>query len=221
MRGDFQERQYSDDELRRILEDATRSELQPKEVARQQEGLTLAEIREIAREVGIDPGAVDRAAASLLATESIDAAPSSRVFSRVRHEETMIPRPLTDSEMRLVAMQAERVLGRRGSLYSAGDFVEWRDGRNRLYVGIVRGEQRTRVRVIADQSSELFAGSAAIGGLGLMLVPTVAGSGMATIPGLVLLAAAVYGVIRLFWKQRRDQARKDLKELLEILVDAV
>ena len=221
MRGDFQERRYSDEELRRIIEDATRSELQPKEVARQQEGLTLAEIREIAREVGIDPGAVDRAAASLLATESIDAAPSSRVFSRVRHEETMIPRPLTDSEMRLVALQAERVLGRRGSLYSAGDFVEWRDGRDRLYVGIVRGEQRTRVRVIADQTSEVFAGCAAIAGLGLIMVPTVAGSGTIAVPGLVLLAVAVYGVIRLFWKQRRDQARKDLKELLEILVEAV
>jgi uncharacterized membrane protein len=221
VRGDFQERRYSDDELRRIIEDATRSELQPKEIARQQEGVTLAEIREIAREVGIDPHAVDRAAASLLATESIDAAPSSRAFSRVLHEETIIPRALTDSEMRLVAMQAERVLGRRGSLYSAGDLVEWRDGRDRLYVGIVRGEQRTRVRVIADQTSELFAGSAAIGGLGLILVPTVAGPGVATIPGLVLLAAAVYGVIRLFWKQRRNQARKELEELLEILVDAV
>lgn len=221
MRGDFQERRYSDEELRRILEDATRSELQPKQVARQQEGLTLAEIREIAQEVGIDPHAVDRAAAGLLASESIDAAPSSRVFSRVLHEETIIARPLSDSEMRLVALQAERVLGRRGSLYSAGDFVEWRDGRNRLYVGIVRGEQRTRIRVIADQTSEVLAGSAAIGGLGLMLVPMIAGPGMATIPGLVLLAAAVYGVIRLFWKQRRDQARKDLKYLLEILVEAV
>jgi O-antigen/teichoic acid export membrane protein len=123
--------------------------------------------------------------------------------------------------MRLVAMQTERVLGRRGSLHSAGDLVEWRDGRDRLYVGIVRGEQRTRVRVIADQTSELSAGSAVIGGLGLIMVPTVAGSGTIAVPGLVLLAVAVYGVIRLFWKQRRDQARKDLKELLEILVEAV
>ena len=221
MRGDFQERRYSDDELRRILEDATRSELQPKEVARQQEGLTLDQIREIAQEVGIDPQAVDRAAAGLLVSESIDAVPSSRVFSRVLHEETIIPRPLTDSEMRLVAMQAERVLGRRGSLYSHGDLVEWRDGRNRLYVGIVRGEQRTRVRVIADQTSEVFPGSAAIGGLGMIMVPSVAGTGTIAIPGLVLLAVTVYGVIRLFWKQRRDEARKDLKELLEILVDAV
>jgi uncharacterized membrane protein HdeD (DUF308 family) len=88
-------------------------------------------------------------------------------------------------------------------------------------VGIVRGEQRTRVRVIADQASELFAGSAAIGGLGLLMLPTVAGSGIAAILAVVLLAGGVYGLIRLFWKQRRDQARKDLKELLEILVDAV
>jgi hypothetical protein len=221
VRGDFQERRYSDEELRRIIEDATRSELQPKEVARHQDGLTLAEIREIAQEVGIDPDAVDRAAASLLASESIDAAPSSRVFSRVLHEETIIPRQLTNAEMRLAALQAERVLGRRGSLYSHGDLVEWRDGRNRLYVGIVRGEQRTRVRVIADQTSEVFPGSAAIGALGMIMVPTVAGSGTTAIPGLVLLAVAVYGVIRLFWKQRRDEARKNLKELLEILVDAV
>lgn len=221
MRGNFQERRYSDEELRRIIEDATRTELQPKEVARPQEGLTLAEIREIAQEVGIDPEAVDRAAAGLLASESIDDAPSSPVFSRVLHEETIIPRPLTDSEMRLVALQAERVLGRRGSLYSQGDLVEWRDGRNRLYVGIVRGAERTRIRVIADQTSELSAGSAAIGGLGLIMVPTVADSGTAAIPGLVLLAAAVFGLIMLFWKHRRDQTRKDLTDLLEILVEAV
>jgi hypothetical protein len=55
----------------------------------------------------------------------------------------------------------------------------------------------------------------------MIMVTTVAGSGTTAIPGLVLLAVAVYGVIRLLWKQRRDQARKDLKELLEILVDAV
>jgi hypothetical protein len=55
----------------------------------------------------------------------------------------------------------------------------------------------------------------------MIMVPTVAGSGTTAIPGLVLLAVAVYGVIRLFWKQRRDQARRDLKELLEILVEAV
>ena len=221
MRGDFLERRYSDEELRRIIEDATRTEIQPREVAHQQEGHTLAEIREIAQEVGIDPDEVDRAAASLLASESIDAAPSSSVFSRVLHEETIISRPLTNSEMRLVAMQAERVMGRRGSLYSQGDLVEWRDRRDRLYVGIVRGVDRTRVRMIADQSSELFAGTFVIGALGTIMVPTVAGSGTTAIPGLVLLAGAVFGVIRLFWKRRRHEARGELKELLDILVAAV
>lgn len=204
------------------MEDATRSESQPRKVARQQEGLTLAEIREIAQEVGIDPDEVDRAAASLLASESIDAAPSSGAFSRVLHEETIIPRALTNSEMRLVAMQAERVMGQRGSLHNHGDLVEWRDDRHRLYVGIARGVDRTRIRVITDQSSELFAGTAVIGAVGMLMVPTVADSRTtAAALAIALIAGTAYALIRLFWKWRRDAARVHLKELLDILMDTV
>lgn len=223
MRGDFVERRYSDEELRRILEDATLSEQQHGSLSSGGEGHTLAAIREIAQEVGIDPAEVDRAAANLVASESIDRpSPAAGGFARVLHEELVIRRSLTNAEMRLVAVQAERVLGRRGTLRDSGDWVDWRDGKDRLYVGVVRGRDKTRIRVIADQSAELLTGSGVIGVMGLLSLQTA--SGLNTPAAVVVVAAiagATFGLIKLYSRWRSNITRSNMQELLEILEDAV
>ncbi|MGH7461181.1 MAG: hypothetical protein ACREMA_09150 [Longimicrobiales bacterium] len=220
MRGDLVERRYSDEELRRILAEATRLEQQSDRIASSQQGLTLGEIREIAHEVGIDPADVDRAAANLVASESSEPAAAPRIgFTRVLHEEMVIARPLTDREIQLIGSQLQRVLGHRGTLNYSPEWVEWRDHKQRLYIAIVRGRDKTRGRVIADQSGELIGGSVVIGSVGLLGVPALFEAGWAT--PLLVAAGATVGFFTVYSRWRTRSTRKYMRGLLEILREAV
>lgn len=95
-------------------------------------------------------------------------------------------------------------------------WVEWRDSKDRLYVGMIRGDRQTRLRVIANQSGEMVFGSAAIGVLGLLLIPGAGGSGWLSV---ALVLAVTLGSIGLFLRQRVAAGQRDLQELLEILKD--
>ena len=220
MRGDLVERRYSDEELRSILKDAARTEQQSSRSTGVHDGLTLAEIRGIAQEVGIDPAEVDRAAANLVASEPArETSPWSPGLTRILHEELTIPRSLDNAEMRLVAAQAQRVLGQRGTLSHSPDWVEWRDRKDRLYIAIMRGTNKTRIRVIADQTGELVTGSVVIGTLGLFGIPSAFEAGW-PVPFL-LIGGATSGLIALYWKWRSRATRNYMRELLEILQEAV
>lgn len=225
MRGDLTEQRFSDDDLRLIFAEAAQSEVHGRVPGGGRHGLGLDDLRAIAQEVGIEPAAVDRAAANLLAARGEERrrpATMAASFSRLVHEDAVIPRALTGDEMRAVASQVELVLGRRGRLHDAGDWVEWRDLQDRLYVGMVRGQGRTRIRAIADHSRELLLGSGLIGVFGAAALSAALdlpqGRGVV---GALLAIAATYGLIRLFWNWRSGVARGQLAELLEILEDTV
>lgn len=222
VREPYSDRRYTDEETRLIFQVAAESEVAGERVAQSREGLTLAELREIAEEVGIDPAAVERAAADVVARDESDRLADHSPFDRVLHEEVTIARPLSDIEMRRIAMQAEAVLGRHGALREAGDWVEWRDPKDKLYVGMVRGGHQTRIRVIADYSAEIAFGAAAIGVMGTLLGMSLVGSG--SVQGLTLGAIAIVAapvLIGWFWRRRSESGRRDLRELLAILEAAI
>lgn len=223
MSGDPAERRYSDEELRRILEDAAQSDVRRDAGAHAPDGHTLAEIRAIAGEVGIDPAAVDRAAANLGFSRTVPGSSTPwHGFTRLLQEEHVIPRPLTNAEMRLVALHAERVMRRRGALRDTGRLVEWRDAKDRLWVGVARDQSQTRIRAIADNSRELLAGGGLIGLVGAWNLPVVAGLDplQGTVAGL-LIGGATFGLINLYWRWRGSVTRAYLHELLDILEGAV
>lgn len=215
MRGDFLERRFTDEEARRIFERAAEAEARPA-AAPGQHGHTLAELRAIAAEVGLDTAGLDLAAAEIIAS---DASPASGRggLSTLVHEDAVILRPLPNEEMRKLAAQIEQIIGRRGLLSDAGAWVEWRDSKDRLYVGMVRGERQTRLRAIANNSAEMVFGSSAIGVLGLMLIPGVGGGNWLGVSAVVLVTL---GLIGFFLRNRVTAGRRDLRELLDILKDA-
>jgi hypothetical protein len=223
VRGDFTERRYSDDEFRRIIEQATLPEQESEHVAGGGRGHTLAEIRDIAREVGIDPDRIDRAAADLVASEPDARATSSAgLFPRVLHAERVIPRALTDGEMERVVRQAELVARQPGRLRRSGGWAEWRDDRDRLYVGVARGTDVTRIRVIIDQTADLVTGGTTIGVLAALLVAAGAGSASPLFaPGALLVAGVAIGLIGFFARWRTRTTRTHMSDLLDILEDTI
>jgi hypothetical protein len=214
MRGDFVERHFTEEETRRIFEVAAEADARPQATS-SQSGHTLAELRAIAAEVGLDPVAIDRAAAEIIVSDASPRVARSK-FSTLIHEDAVIPRCLSNAEMRQLTSQVEQIVGRRGLLSEAGPWVEWRDMKDRLYVGMIRGGRQTRVRVIADNSAESAFGSAIIGAMGLMLIPTTVGGSWL---GLTVTCVAIVAAIGLFLGNRRTAGRRDLRELLDILLD--
>ncbi|HUF68348.1 MAG TPA: hypothetical protein VMM79_06805 [Longimicrobiales bacterium] len=223
VQGDFLERRFSDDELRRILEDAAeagvRSERSP--VAA---GYTISEIRDIAREAGIDRADIDRAAANLIAGGTPPSRTESRLpFAKVLHHERVIPRRLTDREMRWLIRQVELVVDRPGTMVESDDLAEWRDEKARVYVGVARGRSQTRLRVITDESGVLIGGSLLIGVMGFSAMPaaTSSASSAAAVAGGLLVAGATGALVGLYWKWRNGKTRREMRELLDILGDAI
>jgi hypothetical protein len=222
VRGNFLDRRYSDDELRRIFAAAARADVRSQRAEHPVDGYTIADLREIAAEVGIDPAAIEEAAANLVASDDADRTVRRSLFDRVIHEEITIARALSDTEMRAVVIQAETVIGRVGTLREAGDWVEWRDPKDRFYVGLARGRSQTRIRVIGDFTAEMVNAAAGIGLVGTLTASMVAGS--ATAAGLVaggLSIATVPVLIAWYWRRRSMSSRNDLRELLAILRSTV
>ncbi len=132
------------------------------------EAHTLAEIHDIARQVGIPADNIDRAVGNLDGPARVEP-PASRflVFDLTLHEERVLARALSDDEMRHLTRQTERVANRPGTTQQKGNWVEWRDRKERLYVGVVRSQGKTHVRIIADHTREFVAGAGVIGLIGV------------------------------------------------------
>jgi hypothetical protein len=216
------ERRYSDEELARILEEATHSEVHGEGSGEESGGYSLAEIHEIAREAGIDLEQVDRAAARLGShVESPHLPPAGskrRGISRVVHEERVIGRALSDGEMKALAEQVQLAVNQPGHSRAWGDWVEWRDEKDRLYVGVVRAGGRTRIRVIAEVFHKaLSVVVAAMVSILLVSGLTELSSPLMLIPLLIIIA----GVLWKFWGWQASRTRRELNELLDVLEDSV
>jgi hypothetical protein len=164
------DRRYSDEEFRWILEKATREPGPPREGAEDvapgapPEGLTLDTIREIAREVGIAEGAVDRAAASLESGVVVRSGPGSGTSFRAAWR---VERRITEPEMRMLLLEAERILGTTGTRERTRDGIRWRATEQRIEVEIARGPDSTELLGSADTGGSLLVGWMVFGVMGL------------------------------------------------------
>lgn len=227
----FEERRYSHEEFRRILEEATTwsgggSQGSEEELARLAEpgdGLTIDEMREIARDVGIDPAAVEHAAEELVSGGAIRAVSAPRKpFARVLHADLEIGRALSDADMRAITLEVERVLERRGAVHRTGRVVGWRDPENRISVDVTRSVDSTLVRVSADRTGDLVKGSVVLGAAGVIVAAAAGGSGL--LGFLVSLPLVGAGTAALIWLHAVGHAatsRERLRGLLGNLREVV
>lgn len=190
------ERRYRDAEVRRILELATRSDTgRPRtDAAAAADGLTLAEIQSIALEVGVEPGAVERAASSLETRG--DSAPRTSFGVPVEVARTVpLPRTPTDDEWERIVAELRRTFRARGKVTVQGNLREWSNGNlhacvepaaegYRLRLGTIKGDAAVFNRIGAGSlaAGVLVFGASAISGappeIAGPLVLGAAGSGV-------------------------------------------
>ena len=215
---DSTNRSYTDKEVALILRKA--AELQDLgQSAATQHGLTLKNVEEIAREIGIDPGLIRRAAESL--TESDDPAAGLLGGPVRRTMADSFNRELSEEERRDLIEVIRTVMKNQGKVGEVLGAVEWKahELETSIAVTVTGKEDRTEVQIVTDRTTTALVSSVlpailCTGAAGIVvdsIQPGLAGmlgilgGGLAT---GALVARSVWGVTTSRFNRRMAELRR-------------
>ena len=197
------DRRYNDKEIAAIFRAATEGPLSPQRQVPPEEGLTLADLQAIGREVGISPAAVAQAAQAL----DIRRETAARTFFGLPigvARTVNLNRRLTDPEWERLVVQLREVFNARGATRSDGSLRQWTNGNLQVLLEPTAAGHRLRFRTLHGAArASIGAGLAALGVTATVVVATaISGHLGDAIPGIVLLLATgmamiVNGALRL------------------------
>jgi hypothetical protein len=216
------ERRFNDQEVAKILESALSENMDRALPARTSEGMTLAELQDIAREVGIDPVGVERAALAL-SEPAGRRSPMLGAPTTVQHERT-VEGEVSQEHMQELVTTIRRVMARQGVVSVELDSLEWRarDALGARYVSITPGKGRTLIRALGnfrDGVAALFGGGTVLGFLSLAFLKA---SGLLSILGFwaaPVVAAAAFFPARFVWRRKARQEEDDLRAVVARLAE--
>ena len=205
------ERRYSEDEVREIFQLATDKQ-QDAASQTSSSGLTLSEIQDIGREVGLEPAALERAAATFAVRAPTAAL--KRSFGMPLEVGRVVPlsRAPTDEEWGIIVGELRSTFRARGKVSSQPGIREWSNGN--LHACIEPSETGYRLRLGTLKSNAIAMN--AVGVTGLVTAAIVAGTGLITTSFDVVFTAGIFAaaggsallsnVLRLpRWAERRDE----------------
>ncbi len=218
-------RRYSEQEVRRILELATRDR-GVRASAPSASGLTLPEIQSIGAEVGIDSALVARAAAALddhphIQTRAVFGVPFATGMT------VTLPRALTDEEWDQLVAELRSTFGASGRVRSEGSYREWHNGN--LHAVVERAPAGYRFRIGTRKgNAAAFAG---VGALGIIASVITWATHFTFIDGSTLLPPLLFGVggatalaanaVRLpQWAKRRQQQMQHVLSVVRQILDS-
>ena len=161
------DRRYSEREIRAVFERAAR-EQEAARADRVQDGLTLAEMQEVAASAGIAPEFVEQAARSVSLGDPEEGlqrlGPIPRGVSRTQ----ILPAPPTAALWEDLVGDCQELFEARGSVRQTGRVREWRNGNLRATLEPLGDGSRLRLQTRRDGvTAQLF-------GLGLVLIAAIA-----------------------------------------------
>ena len=219
------ERRYTDDEVALILRRA--AELGGETGPSRSEGLSLAEIQQVAREVGIDPGAVARAAATLQTRKRDRLAAILGGPMHYRLEATM-PRRASDADLGRILQSIRRAAGRQGQATQVLDSVEWRTSGERegsqLFVTLTTGGEKTTIEVTGDRQATAML-LYVLSGFAAMIVSLIVGvsleAGWAAGGVVAGVLGGVFLLSRTIWSHTGRALARKLESIRDAAVKAV
>ena len=217
------DRRYDDDEVAEIFQKAAEGpQSLPLQSARDA-GMTLAELQDIGREVGISPEAVKRAARSLAMRPQ--AGVRTFLGLPIGVQRTIaLDRPLTEGEWERLVVELREVFNARGAVSSNGSFRQWTNGNlQALLEPTVNGH---RLRLSTMKGDALVSMGVGVAMLGLSavtsIVTAVAGHLGGAVPGIAMLSlfgigAIANGALRLpGWARRRGHQMEAITSRLAL-----
>jgi hypothetical protein len=214
-------RRYSDREIAFILKRAVDLDEEKRRIE-PGHGVTLEDLREIAKDVGIDPATVEMAATELDQHRS----PSARALAAdtaVVREIRSVPRPLEDAELRELLWAIDRAIPEQGTLTEALGELRWTASGQLggTQVAVKRLDDETVISVersLANVKGPLLGIPAAFG--------TVVGAGLGAQGGSVgtfIMSGLLLGIAGFFvgggiWQLMLDHHVQRVRALMEKLV---
>jgi hypothetical protein len=212
------ERRYSEDEVREIFGRATDEQqhlaVRPSSPT---EGLTLEELQDIGRDVGIAPELVASAARSLEV-----AAPGPRrtllgLPIGVGHT-VELDRALTDAEWHQLVVHVRETFDARGRLTDDGPFRQWTNGNLEVLLEPTATGQRLRMRTLKQSARGMILGGGAMLGFSAFIFAQMLATGTLAerFVGLVTLVAIGLGMLVPAAVQLPGWARTRQRQMEEI-----
>ncbi len=220
------ERRYDDDEVAAIFETASAPPALRRSEAPPAEGLTLAELQEIGREVGIPPERIAAAASSLAVRPT--PVPRRRDLGMPISAGRIVelPRALTDREWALLVADLRETFRARGNDSSRGDVRQWTNGNLHAYVEPTRSGYRLRLGTVKGDAMGLnrLAGLGVVGGIITAVAPMLAGAPVGDMSvGIMLggmgLGGFLLNALRLpRWAREREEQMDHIAERVRALI---
>ena len=190
------ERRYSEHEVAEIFERATEAQKLALRPSSHTEGLTLAELQEIGRDVGVSPELVASAARSL---ESRIASPQRTVLGLpIGVGRTVeLDRPLTDAEWQQLVVDVRETFDARGKLTDQAGFKQWTNGNLEILLEPTPTGQRLRMRTLKGNATGMIAGGGAMLGFAALILIEMLATGTLgeRYLGLVTIVAIGLGLL--------------------------
>ena len=220
------ERRYKEEEVRKIFGLAARGSSSDRRTISSADGLTLAEIQGIGREVGLEPAAVAHAAA-VFDAQTLRARRRKSLGMPIEVGRVVpLPRALSDHEWEQLVTELRATFGARGTIRSEGNLREWFIGNLHACVEPAEGGYRLRMGTIKGDAR----GVNAMGATGILTSAIVAGS-LAVSGGLVEgifvpvifsafgIGAFIANMVRLpRWAQQREQQMEHIARKIAAIV---
>lgn len=223
-----EERKYLEDEVREIFANAATAEGSSLPTLSDERGLTLAELQEVGREVGLSPDRVAAAAAALDARSEI--LPRRRLLGAPVSVGRVVdlPRAMTDREWQILVAELRDTFGAKGKVTSIGDVREWTNGN--LHAVLEQTEAGHRLRLGTRKGSAMEIATAGfVGvfmGLFMFIVFAIRAKTGAEflIPALFVLAGGGAVASNLLslprWADERERQMEHIASRARALLDA-
>ncbi|HEX9565347.1 MAG TPA: hypothetical protein VF981_15305 [Gemmatimonadaceae bacterium] len=215
------DRRYSDEEVAAIFERAAETQHAPRAVIPRREGLTLADMQEIGRDVGISPDLVARAA------RSIDREPAAkRTLAGMPvgvGRTVQLARRISDEEWERLVVDLRETFDARGVVRNEGRFRSWTNGNLQALVEPGPSGDRLRLETRKGNAFGLLAGGlVSLGGAAAVLLTSVVSGDVAgasrpaTLLALIGTGLIAWVAVRLpGWARLRRQQMDAVAERLE------
>jgi len=187
------ERRYTEDEVAAIFERAAEAQHTGRRALPPAEGMTLADLQEIGRDVGLPPELVAEAA------QSLDRAgrPASRTMLGLPigvGRTIELGRKLTDEEWERLVVDLRETFDARGNVRYDGPFRQWTNGNLQALLEPTTTGHRLRLRTVKGSARSLMGGGVALVGVAAALTVTSVVAGGITDAAAALVQLSVLGV---------------------------
>ncbi|HET7463752.1 MAG TPA: hypothetical protein VFJ82_21030 [Longimicrobium sp.] len=220
------ERRFSDAEVAQIFERATSGHAL--QAAHAAEGLTLADLQGIGKEVGIPAEQITRAALSLNLSEARPAQRFLGMTTGVEHT-VHLARKLTDDEWERFIVEVRETFDARGTMTAQGSLKQWSNGNLQVLLEPTEAGHRVRFKTVKGNAPAtvggglVFTAAAAIGEITAVLTGVAHDLGLVGsfgVLGAIGIGAVATAALRLpRWARARKAQMEELGARVSAMAD--